>query len=171
MKKNFTTICFAFILAAAIITTGRTIRVSAANTTEMTQDGFEYWISGEDGEEHAVISGYGGDAAEVTVPSEIEGVPVTEIGDRAFMYAPKIVKIVLPESVTTVHERSFWYLDQLEDVTLGGVKYFRDFAGLLDSHVTELLFGHCEQLRRLTFRKRNAGAAGESFLGKFSERN
>lgn len=151
MKKNFTTICFAFILAAAIITTGRTIRVSAANTTEMTQDGFEYWISGEDGEEHAVISGYGGDAAEVTVPSEIEGVPVTEIGDRAFMYAPKIVKIVLPESVTTVHERSFWYLDQLEDVTLGGVKYFRDFAGLLDSHVTELLFGHCEQLRRLTF--------------------
>lgn len=151
MKKNFTAICFAFILAAAIITTGRTIRVSAANTTEMTQDGFEYWISGEEGEEHAVISGYGGDAAEVTVPSEIEGVSVTEVGDRAFMYAPKIVKIVLPESVTTVHERSFWYLDQLEEVTLGGVKYFRDFAGLLDSHVTELLFGHCEQLKRVTF--------------------
>lgn len=151
MKKNFTAICFAFILAAAIITTGRTIRVSAANTTEMTQDGFEYWISGEEGEEHAVILGYGGDASEVTVPSEIEGVPVTEVGDRAFMYAPKIVKIVLPESVTTVHERSFWYLDQLEDVTLGGVKYFRDFAGLLDSHVTELLFGHCEQLKRITF--------------------
>lgn len=151
MKKNFTAICFAFILAAAIITTGRTIRVSAANTTEMTQDGFEYWISGEEGEEHAVILGYGGDASEVTVPSEIEGVPVTEVGDRAFMYAPKIVKIVLPESVTTVHERSFWYLDQLEDVTLGGVKYFRDFAGLLDSHVTEFLFGHCEQLKRITF--------------------
>lgn len=152
MKKNFTAICFAFILAAAIITTGRTIRVSAANTVGMTEDLFEYIIeSGEDGEEHAVISGYGGDAAEVTVPSEIEGVPVTEIGDRAFMYAPKIVKIVLPESVTTVHERSFWYLDQLEEVTLGGVKYFRDFAGLLDSHVTELLFGHCKQLKRITF--------------------
>lgn len=152
MKKNFTAICFALILAAAIITTGRTIRVSAANTIEVTEDLFEYIIeSGEDGEEHAVISGYGGDAAEVTVPSEIKGVPVTEIGDRAFMYAPKIVKLVLPESVTTVHERSFWYLDQLEDVTLGGVKYFRDFSGLLNSQVTDLLFGHCKQLKRITF--------------------
>lgn len=151
MKQYLTAICFTLILAAAIITTGRTICVLAANMTEMTQDGFEYWISGEEGEEHAVILGYGGDAAEVTVPSEIGAVPVTEIGDRAFMDAPKIVKLVLPESVTTVHERSFWYLDQLEDVTLGGVKYFRNFAGLLDSHVTDLLFGHCEQLKRITF--------------------
>ncbi len=139
------------VVAVFMVCIGGSVKANAANTTEMTQDGFEYWISGEDEEAHIVISGYGGGAAEVTVPSEIEGVPVTEVGDRAFMYSPEIVKLVLPESVTTVHERCFWYLDQLEDVTLGGVKYFRNFSGLLVSKVTQNLFGHCEQLKRVTF--------------------
>ncbi len=101
------------VVAVFMVCIGGSVKANAANTTEMTQDGFEYWISGEDEEAHIVISGYGGGAAEVTVPSEIEGIPVTEVGDRAFMYSPEIVKLVLPESVTTVHERCFWYLDQL----------------------------------------------------------
>jgi hypothetical protein len=43
-----------------------------------------------------------GIGAEVTVPSEIGGLPVTRIGDRAFLGADEIVSITLPSTVTSI---------------------------------------------------------------------
>ena len=45
--------------------------------------------------------------AEVEIPSEIDGVPVTSIGEKAFYRNTHIKKISIPESVTTVGKSAF----------------------------------------------------------------
>lgn len=45
------------------------------------------------------ITRYIGNASEVTVPDQIEGLPVTAIGDTAFAWNHTIVKVILPDTL------------------------------------------------------------------------
>jgi hypothetical protein len=68
---------------------------------------------------------------EVSVPSEINGWPVTRIGDGAFAFAHWIGKIAIPNSVSTIGDRAFtgcFYLDSIaipDGVTSIGEKAFQ----------------------------------------------
>lgn len=54
---------------------------------------------------------------EIIIPSEIEGMPVVELADRAFAYS--IVKtVVIPDSILRIGERLFSYSAQLKYVKL-----------------------------------------------------
>ncbi len=53
------------------------------------------------------VTHYEGEDEEVSVPSEIGGMPVTTIGEGAFMYSPTVKKITVPASVTTIHSSAF----------------------------------------------------------------
>ena len=57
-------------------------------------------------EDEAVISGYEGEDEEITVPSEIAGKKVTEIGDEAF-FGSSCKKITLPDTVRTIGLSAF----------------------------------------------------------------
>lgn len=41
---------------------------------------------------------------DVTIPSQIKGLPVTSIGDKAFQYCGNLTSVTIPESVTTIEE-------------------------------------------------------------------
>ncbi len=100
----------------------------------------------------------------VTVPSEIDGKPVTVIGslcfydidtavvavnipdsvttieESAFYYADKLVSIVIPDSVTSIGSRAFAWCNSLETVTFG-------------KNITEIpeyCFNHCAAMETLT---------------------
>ncbi len=64
------------------------------------------------------ITAYVGSSRQVTVPAEIEGLPVVAIGDRAFADAAKLTSAVLPEGVTDIGWFAFSGCVSLEKVTL-----------------------------------------------------
>ncbi len=70
-----------------------------------TEDGF-VWIL--DKSENVTITAYTGNDTEVTVPSTIEGYPVTAIGSKVFSSrGGSITKVTLPEGITHIGDNAF----------------------------------------------------------------
>ena len=53
------------------------------------------------------ITGYTGSGGAVTIPSTINGLPVTSIGDKAFLNATSLTSITIPGSVTNIGVGAF----------------------------------------------------------------
>ena len=76
---------------------------------------FEYW-EGEDGS--ICITRYMGAMTELAVPAEINGQPVTEIGDHAFWANESIVRVEVPEGVKRIGRMAFERCTQLYSVII-----------------------------------------------------
>src|SRR5215212_5786417 len=63
------------------------------------------------------ITKYTGSNRVVTVPSTIDGLPVTSIGEMAF-YSTPVTSVTLPNSVTNLGEFVFGYCASLTNVVL-----------------------------------------------------
>jgi len=105
MKKVLT----AFIAAVFII--ALTPQINA----EVSGD-WRYWLN-DDGT--AVISGYGGNAANVTIPGKIGGKTVTGISYSAFMLNDSFVNVTIPDSVISIGGDAFEYCYKLKSVKIG----------------------------------------------------
>lgn len=66
-----------------------------------TQDGFAYQIrqNGPDDTKIAVITGYTGKGGAITIPGQVEGVTVREIGGWGFQNNTEITSVIVPEGV------------------------------------------------------------------------
>lgn len=129
IKKKITA---AFIFVSLCIMTLGAVSVSA----EITENGLHYKIS--NGE--IAITGYSGSEETVTIPSSIDGIPVTSIdlmafykkefkkviiedglktiSSNAFCECAKLESVVIPNSVTSIKDRAFDQCTALTDVTL-----------------------------------------------------
>ena len=73
---------------------------------------------------HVKISYYTGNDSKITIPSSINGMEVTTIGESAFDGGAcydeytSIKSIIIPNSVTTIEDHAFRYLKNLESVTI-----------------------------------------------------
>lgn len=54
----------------------------------------------------------------LVVPAEIEGYPVTTIGEKAFYNCRQLTKIVIPDSVTSIGVSAFYYCMGLTDIVI-----------------------------------------------------
>ena len=80
-----------------------------------TEDGqFEYSV--ESGQ--VTITKYKGDGENVTIPSAIDGQPVTVIGEYAFFECISLTSVTIPASVKTISEYSFYNCTSLTSVTI-----------------------------------------------------
>ena len=77
--------------------------------TTMVQAQFNYVASNST----IIITGYTGPGGSVTIPPAIEGLPVTTIGDNAFMYCYSLTSITLPNSIVKIGDNAFWYCTRL----------------------------------------------------------
>ena len=75
---------------------------------------FEYEID----DSEVTITGYTGNGGDVVVPSTLGGLPVTNIGYRAFYNCRGLTRITLPNSLTTIGDRAFSGCTGLTSVTL-----------------------------------------------------
>ena len=101
---------------------------------------FDGMLYSEDGGK-ITITHYEGEETEVIIPSEIGGVPVTAIGEGAFMYSPTLKKITIPKSVTNIHTSAFVGCVNLTEISVfadnknftskDGVLYSRDGKQLI----------------------------------------
>ena len=95
--------------------------------TENPTVGLQYTLNSD--ETGYVVSGYSGSATEVIIPSTYEGLPVTGIGEAAFVNKSSITKVVMPKSVTTIGKEAFYQCTSLETVIMPGVEYIGVNAG------------------------------------------
>ncbi|MDR2518888.1 MAG: leucine-rich repeat domain-containing protein [Spirochaetaceae bacterium] len=67
----------------------------------------------------ATITGYNGPAATaIVIPAEIEGLPVTAIGERAFFGNGGIPSVTIPASVTAIGDEAFQWCSGLASITV-----------------------------------------------------
>ena len=97
-----------FLLALSVALLGAAAALAEAPVPEEpaagTADGFT-WKALEDGT--AEITGYTGPAAEVVIPAEAGGLPVSRIGAWAFEGCVSLTTVVIPESVAHIGCEAF----------------------------------------------------------------
>lgn len=79
------------------------LMASAAAQADYTEGYFSYVIE----KDVAVITGYFGDEAEVTVPAQLAGYPVCAVAEGAFSGETKVTSVRLPETAQTYEEKAF----------------------------------------------------------------
>ncbi|MEG1560303.1 MAG: leucine-rich repeat domain-containing protein [Clostridia bacterium] len=89
-----------------------------------TTDDFEYVVYND----HVGIENYKGTEKEVSVPSEIEGLPVTEILSEAFAKNQDILKVSLPSCLTKIGNAAFYDCIELEMIDIPKSVYSIGFS-------------------------------------------
>ena len=101
----------------------------------------------------------------VTIPSEIDGKPVTVIGSLCFHDIKTVVtEVNIPDSVTIIEESAFYYADKLTSITIPdsvmsiGSRAFAWCNSLetitFGSNITEIpdyCFNHCTSIKTIAF--------------------
>jgi hypothetical protein len=78
------------------------------------------------------IAGYTGPGGDVAIPSRVDGLPVTSIGDKAFAGVSVLTGVTIPDSVTNVGDQAFFGCSSLESLSIGnGVTIIRGGADSL----------------------------------------
>lgn len=73
------------------------------------------------------ITKYIGDGIDVVIPSEIEGMPVTSLGDYAFYQCFDLISVTIPGSVTRIGNEAFSYCESLTSIIIPeSVSYIGD---------------------------------------------
>ena len=66
----------------------------------------------------ATITGYSGSGGSITIPSEIDGYPVTSIGYEAFFHCTSLTSVIIPDSVKKIEAHAFWMCSSLVSVSI-----------------------------------------------------
>ena len=61
-----------------------------------------------------------GSSSEVSIPAEVEGLPVRELAKKSFLSKKALRRVILPETLEVIGDWAFAYCDGLETVTLPG---------------------------------------------------
>ncbi|MCH5192849.1 MAG: leucine-rich repeat domain-containing protein [Oscillospiraceae bacterium] len=121
MKLFKAAVVIAVILAALLVP----FTVRADTSEKDPAAGFTY--EAKDG--NIVITGYKGTDTELVIPSEIGGMPVTEIGSDAFYDTfshsfSDFTSVKIPDTVVYIGDRAFCGCDHLESITIpSSVRY------------------------------------------------
>ncbi|MBQ7521756.1 MAG: leucine-rich repeat protein, partial [Clostridia bacterium] len=132
------------------------------NSTEQPE--FEYTVA----DNEIIITKYTGTDTEVKIPSEIDGLPVTAIGDNVFQsWKSTLTSVTIPESVTSIGNYAFQGCMNLTSVTIpDSVVSIGDYAfhvsGLtsvtIPENVTSIgeeAFGECFSLTNINVDSNN----------------
>ena len=66
------------------------------------------------------INSYTGSDRDVTIPATIDGLPVTRIGDGAFMQCMDLTSVTIPASVTSIGDQAFFFCFSLTSASFLG---------------------------------------------------
>ncbi len=89
--------------------------VTAQAEDKMTSGDHEYTVL-DDGTVR--ITKYNGSQAVLSVPAQIDGREVTEIGERAFAFSKGLKEVTLPETVRTISDEAFAWCKSLANVVI-----------------------------------------------------
>jgi hypothetical protein len=124
------------------------------------------------------ITKYTGSGGAVTIPSTIDGLPVTSIGSHAFASNSSLTSVTIPNSVTSIRDLAFALCTSLASVTIGnsvtniGVAAFTHCTSLasvtIPNSVTSIgdyAFDSCTSLTSVYFQGNAPSAEASVFTG------
>ena len=126
---------FSSLLLAIVMLLGLTagIGLSAYAETDsdgnLICDGYTYVLL-DDGT--VEITGYVGEETDLSIPTELDGLAVTSIGESAFWQCESLTSVEIPDCVTNLGDNAFFSCENLESVAIGkgvSVISFRAFYG------------------------------------------
>ncbi len=123
--------------AGALLPAGADNPFSLTAKAEVTAGG-NYEYSVQDGE--VTITKYAGTGTTAKIPSKVDGMPVTQIGNYAFMNCTEVTSVTIPSSVKSLGQSVFYGCTNLTAVSLP--------EGLTD--IPRLLFYGCSSLAEVT---------------------
>ncbi len=91
-----------------------------------------------------IITAYKGKAQVITVPEELDGYTVNELGDDVFSGNTRIKEIIIPETVTITGSRVFENCTELTRVTMSSLQKTipsRTFSGCVNLRIIQLPYG------------------------------
>jgi hypothetical protein len=116
MKRLWSGLLAAVIMLTSCAIQGSMLAASEnGDVHERVSGDFAYTLN-DSGE--AIITGYSGDARSLTIPEELDGYPVVEIGSKAFYQCSSMTKVKLPKSIRSVGELAFYRCYNLTGLTL-----------------------------------------------------
>ena len=124
------------------------------------------------------VTDYKGSKANVTVPAEYKGLPVTSIGEEAFKGNETLKSITLPDSVETLGDKAFADFKNLETIdfpsTLKSINFacFQNCAALTEVTIPDgltklpvALFDGCSSLETVNLPASLSSISYVSFIG------
>lgn len=137
-KKKANTLCkksISLLLALLLVLTA--IPLGGLSAFAATSGDFEYSVISE-ADKTCELTQYTGSAAELTIPSEIDGYVVTSIGDRAFT---SLANVTIPDSVTNISTETFRDCFSLTSIQVskGNLSYSSENGVLFNREKTVLL--------------------------------
>jgi len=122
-----------------------------AVTSEPIPEGLQYRVNASS----VTITGYTGNSANVNIPAQIQGLPVTGIGERAFAGNNRLNSINIPYSVTFISGWAFQNCSSLTNIT---IPYSVTFIG-------NLAFSGCGSLTNITIPSSVMSIGNSAFSG------
>ncbi len=112
----FTLVCGAVPLNCAVVNDTAVYAEEEAEYTEGTYGVLTYKNYGD----YIEITDCDTSAAEVEIPSEIDGVAVTSIGESAFIDCCNLIEVIIPNGVDTIGNTAFGNCTSLTEIMLPG---------------------------------------------------
>jgi|GEM_PF-1017847 len=88
------------------------------------------------------IISYIGEALDVVIPSELDGIPVTEIAPQAFYSRDDLTSVTIPDTVTRIGYNAFSYCQGLTEITIPASVEIMENGVFWDSHNLQNIY--CE---------------------------
>ena len=104
-------------------------------------EGFSYYETSNENGNFIVIVNYAFKSGDITIPSHIEGIPVCEIGSRAFV-SSGARRIILPEGIERIGPGAFKNCKNLESITLPNTLIRIDSDAFEFSGIKNVFFGN-----------------------------
>ena len=139
-----------FAILLALVMTLTALPLSGLTAFAATSGDFEYEVLSETGKT-CEITGYTGNATELTIPSELDGYTVTSIGGSAFKYC-NFLSAKIPDSVTSIGISAFYSCDSLTSVTIPNSV----------TSIGEMAFYNCTSLTNITVANSNPNYSSEN---------
>ena len=92
-----------------------TAQTQQLDSNDSVYGDFQYTVS--DGK--VTVTKYTGSATAVSIPSKIEGKPVTSIGNMAFYGCRSLTSVTIPNNVINIGSSGFSFCDNLKNITIG----------------------------------------------------